>query len=30
MTILEKLLRHDAWTTRLLLTRAAGLSAGAA
>jgi uncharacterized damage-inducible protein DinB len=26
MTILEKLLRHDAWTTRLLLTRAAGLS----
>jgi|SRR5580658_1856598 uncharacterized damage-inducible protein DinB len=26
MTILEKLLRHDAWTTRLLLTRAADLS----
>jgi uncharacterized damage-inducible protein DinB len=26
MTILEKLLRHDAWTTRLLLTRAASLS----
>jgi uncharacterized damage-inducible protein DinB len=25
MTILEKLLRHDAWTTRLLLTRSAGL-----
>jgi uncharacterized damage-inducible protein DinB len=25
MTILEKLLRHDAWTTRLLLTRAASL-----
>jgi uncharacterized damage-inducible protein DinB len=26
MTILEKVLRHDAWTTRLLLTRAAELS----
>ncbi len=26
MTILEKLLRHDAWTTRLLLTRAADLT----
>jgi uncharacterized damage-inducible protein DinB len=26
MTILEKLLRHDAWTTRLLLARAADLS----
>ena len=26
MTIVEKLLRHDAWTTRLLLTRAADLS----
>jgi uncharacterized damage-inducible protein DinB len=26
MTILEKLLRHDAWTTRILLTRAADLS----
>ena len=25
MTILEKLIRHDAWTTRLLLTRAADL-----
>ena len=26
MTVLEKLLRHDAWTTRLLLTRAAEIS----
>jgi uncharacterized damage-inducible protein DinB len=25
MTVLEKLLRHDAWTTRLLLTRCATL-----